>query len=345
MIGFLTISTALLFAPDDGATSPSVSPAAFKGWFDAAAAGKLAIPHEISRNASRYRYVFISGLHFGLMQGYLQQNAKELRVQGVPHDSIHILHPNSANTVEENFESVRSEILGFAARGPEKLILIAHSRGACDALAFALQNPKFVKERIEAIFLIQGPFGGTGLADYVAGDGEPIDKEMPLGYRVLGRTIGRLEARLLDDDRHEAITSLSHRASVQFWDDLLASNSAAVPVVAPRTFYVTSRIKPSKHSLPLRTTAWYLGTYYGPNDGMVALEDQSLPDLGTVLAVLDVGHTDLTRRFPAARPKAQLRRAIVDAIIMAVGTPRNPTETKTDAAAVRASGRRRQRSP
>ena len=66
-------------------------------------------------------------------------------------------------------------------------------------------------------------------------------------------------------------------------------------------------------------TAWYLGTYYGPNDGLVALEDQSLPGLGTVLAVLDVGHTDLTRRFPAARPKHRLRRALVDAIIMAVG--------------------------
>jgi len=42
--------------------------------------------------------------------------------------------------------------------------------------------------------------------------------------------------------------------------------------------------------------------------------------LGTVLAVLDVGHTDLTRRFPAARPKHRLRNALVDAIIMAVGT-------------------------
>ena len=67
-------------------------------------------------------------------------------------------------------------------------------------------------------------------------------------------------------------------------------------------------------------TGWYLGTYYGPNDGLVALEDQSLPGLGTVLAVLDVGHTDLTRRFPAARPKHRLRNALVDAILMAVGT-------------------------
>jgi len=83
---------------------------------------------------------------------------------------------------------------------------------------------------------------------------------------------------------------------------------------------VTSRTSPSHHPLFQRVTGWYLGTYYGPNDGLVALEDQSLPGLGTVLAVLDVGHTDLTRRFPAARPKHRLRNALVDAIIMAVGT-------------------------
>lgn len=343
MLEFLILSALLFFPQDEGKADLKIAPDVFKQWFDDAAAGTLTIPVKVSQNASRHRYVFLTGLHFGMMQGYFQQNAKELRAQGVPRDSIHFIHPNSADTVEENAAFVRSQILDVAAQGPEKLVLIAHSRGACDALAFALQNPKFVKERIEAMFLIQGPFGGTGLADYVAGDGEPIDKQMPLGYRVLSRTIGRLEANLLDGDRHEAITSLSHRASVQFWEDLLKQNRAAVPVVAPRTYYITSRTKPSHHPLALRATAWYLGTYYGPNDGLVTLEDQSLPGLGTVLAVLEAGHTDLTRRFPAARPKGRLRRAIVDAILMAVGTPEQPTETKTDAATVRASGRRRER--
>jgi pimeloyl-ACP methyl ester carboxylesterase len=343
MLELLTLSAMFLCPPGDAKADLKVSPDAFKQWFDTAAAGKLTIPDKVSRSASRYRYVFISGLHFGMMQGYFQQNAKELRSEGVPRDSIHFVHPSSANTVDENAEFVRSEILAAAAEGPEKLVLIAHSRGACDALAFALQNPKFVTQRIEAMFLIQGPFGGTGLADYVAGDGEPIDKEMPLGYRVLDRTLGRLEAKLLDGDRHEAITALSHRASVEFWKDLVEHNRDAVPVVAPKTFYVTSRVSPSKHSIPLRATAWYLGTYYGPNDGLVTLEDQSLPGLGTVLAVLDVGHTDLTRRFPAARPKARLRRAIVDAIIMAVGAPEKPA-AKKPAAADRSSDRRPGRS-
>ena len=31
------------------------------------------------------------------------------------------------------------------------------------------------------MFLIQGPFGGTGLADYVVGEGPPIDRECRWG--------------------------------------------------------------------------------------------------------------------------------------------------------------------
>ncbi len=234
--------------------------------------------------------------------------------------SIHLVKPDTQQTIDENARSVRAELQAIAKLGPERLILIAHSRGACETLVFALQNPEFVKVRIYAMFLLQGPFGGTPVADYVVGEGTPMDGRMPTGYRLMGKAIGRLESRLVEDDTHEAIASLNRQDSDNYWKATLKTYRAAVPVVAPRTFYVTSRTGPSHHPLFQRVTGWYLGTYYGPNDGLVALEDQSLPGLGTVLAVLDVGHTDLTRRFPAARPNHRLRNALVDAIIMAVGT-------------------------
>ncbi len=320
VLGFLTLLALCFVPPVQAETASSVTPEQFRAWFDAARQGRLEIPDEVGRNARSYRYVFIGGLFNEQMPGYFQQNVKELRARGVPQSSIHFVKPDTQQTVAGNVKSVRTELRAIAAQGPERLVLIGHSRGACDALAFALQNPKFVAEHIRALFLIQGPFGGTPVADYVNGEGPPMDRRMPTGYRVMGQAIGRLESGLLGDDKHEAIASLNRKDSDGFWNELLRTNHAAVPVVGPKTFYVTSRTGPSHHPLFQRVTGWYLGTYYGPNDGMVALEDQSLPGLGTVLAVLDVGHTDLTRRFPAARPKHRLRNALVDAIIMAVGT-------------------------
>ena len=88
--------------------------------------------------------------------------------------------------------------------------------------------------------------------------------------------------------------------------------------MGPKTFYVTSRVPPSRLRFFHRAIATYLQTYYGPNDGMVAVRDQSLPGLGTCLGVLDAGHTDLTHRFPATRAPRRYRRALVQAILMAV---------------------------
>ncbi len=344
MLGFLTLLALCFVPPVQAETASSVTPEQFRTWFDAARQGRLEIPDEVGRNARSYRYVFIGGLFNEQMPGYFQQNVKELRARGVPQTSIHLVKPDSQQTVDGNARSVRTELRAIAAQGPERLVLIGHSRGACDALAFALQNPKFVKEHIRALFLIQGPFGGTPVADYVNGEGTPMDRQMPAGYRVMGQAIGRLESGLLGDDKHEAIASLNRKDSDSFWNDLLRANRAALPVVGPRTFYVTSQTGPSHHPLFQRVTGWYLGTYYGPNDGMVALEDQSLPGVGTVLAVLDVGHTDLTRRFPAARPKHRLRNALVDAIIMAVGTQDGQLARQSGATAAHASKRARESS-
>jgi len=322
VLGFLTFLLVSLSPPDHAATTPVISPVAFRAWFDAALGGRLSIPAEVSRTARGYRYVFVAGFLNERMSGYFAQNAKELRAKGVPRRAIHFIYPSSHKTVAGNAEAVRSQFLEIARQGPEKLVVIGHSRGACDALAFALGNPEFVADHIQALFLVQGPFGGTGVADYVVGEGPPIDTQMPWRHRVVAHLLGRLEVFLLDRGKHGGLQALTQRSSDEFWERALEEHQAAIPVVSPRTFYVTAQTGPSRLRLFQQAIAWYL-SYLGPNDGMVALDDQTVPGLGTVVAVLDAGHTDLTNRFPSARSKPRLRRALIDAIVMAVGKPRS----------------------
>ena len=84
MLGFFVLFTAALVPPDQDSSQPAISPAAFQSWFDSAAEGRLAIPDDVRSRACQYRYVFVGGLHIGMMQGYLAQNAKALRARGVP---------------------------------------------------------------------------------------------------------------------------------------------------------------------------------------------------------------------------------------------------------------------
>jgi pimeloyl-ACP methyl ester carboxylesterase len=322
VLKLLIFSTALFTQMDDApSASPAPSRAEFSAWFEAARHGRLAIPDDVCQGASRYRYVFVNGLDIGLTQGCFTQNLKQLRARGVPRSAIHLIDPSAKKTVAENLGAMRREMMEIADRGPEPLVVIAHSRGACDALAFALTNPEFVTDRVRAIFLIQGPFGGSSAADFASGEGNRIDRQMPPAYRLGARVMGQLESKLLDRDKQAVIASLSHSASERFWERLIEKHRDSLAVVGPKVFYVTSQTRPSHHPVLQRITAWYVDTYYGPNDGLIALEDQIVPGVGTVLAVLEAGHTDLTHRFPSARPKKKLRQALVDAIVMSVGTP------------------------
>jgi pimeloyl-ACP methyl ester carboxylesterase len=321
MLEFLTLLPLLLGPPGPVETNPIVTPAKFQASFESSLAGKLAIPDNIKEGSLRYRYVFIGGFLNEGMSQYFKQNARELRALGVPRAAIHYIYPSSHESVAGNADLVRGDFQKIASEGPEKLVVIAHSRGACDALAFALQNPEFVANRVEALFLVQGPFGGTGVADYVTGEGPPIDSLMPFPHRVVGLALGRVEETRLAHGKHGGITALTRRASRAYWEMALKENQAAIKVVGPKTFYVTAKTKPSHLGLFLKSTAFYLGAHFGPNDGMVALDDQTVAGLGTVLAVLDAGHTDLTHRFPSALPNRRLRRALIDAIVMAVGRP------------------------
>jgi hypothetical protein len=319
----ILVGIALLFWGGTAA-GPSVTADEFQGWFEAASQGELRIPKPAVRRARGFQYVFVGGFRVGRMPGYFAQNADELRALGVPRRSIHFLYPSSRRTVEENCGAVREELLRIAGDGTERLVVIAHSRGACDALAFALNEPEFVRDRVEALFLIQGAFGGTGLADYVLGEGEPMDAQMPQVHRWLARAIGALERLLLKRGRHGGLVGMTRDASRAYWNDLLEAHADAVPLVGPKVYYIESRARPADLALFQRAMAWYLGAYYGPNDGVVAVDDQTIPGIGKSLGVLEAGHADLTRRFPATRSKRRLRRALIRSIVMTVSRDESP---------------------
>jgi hypothetical protein len=115
------------------------------------------------------------------------------------------------------------------------------------------------------------------------------------------------------------LAGLTREESRAYWRRVLKEHAEAIPIVGPKVYYVQSRARSSHLSLFQRAMSWYLGRYYGPNDGVVAVADQSLPDLGTRLGVLEAGHADLTRRAPASRMGKRARRALIQAILMVVG--------------------------
>ena len=297
---------------------PQFSPTEFKGWFDQAAESRSTVPPRVTKNVLMNRYVFVGGFFSEKMPGYFTANVKELRHLGVSREAIFHILPSSHESIEVNAGEVRRRFEEIAALGPERLVVIAHSRGACDTLAFALRNPDFVRDHIEALFLVQGPFGGTLLADYVAGEGPSLDHAMFLRDRAVLGMIGRVENFIQDRGKHGGLPEMTRTASRKFWAKELLEHADAVPIVGPRTFYVTTSSPPTDLRFVQRATGWYLHLENGCNDGVVALCDQSLPAIGTVVAQLNAGHSDLTRSRPSSREKQGYPAAMTDAIVMAL---------------------------
>jgi pimeloyl-ACP methyl ester carboxylesterase len=324
MIG-TTLFLAGLCAALDNPTA--VSPTEFRAWFDSASAGKLSVPADVGRGAKRFRYVFVGGFANEQMRGYFAENTKELRALGVPRSAIHTIFPSSSQTIEEGTATFREQIYSASSAGPERLVVIAHSRGACDALAFALAEPGFIRDHVESMFLIQGAFGGTALADYVTGDGPAMDDRMPTKYRIVAHLIGRLERGLVDRGDHAGLSALTRGESRPYWARMLELHADAIPILSPKTFFIRSETAPSRLGRFRRAIGWYLTTYDGPNDGIVALKDQYIPGLGTSLCVLECGHGDLTCNLNSSRSARRVRRALAQCIVMAVGRPQVTAST------------------
>jgi hypothetical protein len=302
------------------AGEPAVSPTEFQSWFRAASHGRLHLPREARRGAQAFRYVFIGGLANEYLPGYFAQSAKELQVLGVPRGSIHFIHPSSRQSITENLDTVRKEMRRIAATGPERLVVIAHSRGACDALAFALNHPEFVRQHVQALFLIQGPFGGTGLADYLMGEGTPIDGQMPLVQRWVAYQAGKVVQQSMDKRRwKDTIAGLTRENCSTYWKRSLRQHATAVDLISPRVFFIESQARPGRLGWFQKVTGSYLRTYYGPNDGLVARDDQRLPGLGTSLGPIEAGHADLTCKFPMTSAGKRQRKALIQSIVMAMG--------------------------
>jgi hypothetical protein len=304
------------------ASEPAVSPTEFRSWFSAASHGRLRLPRETQRGARAFRYVFIGGLANEYLPGYFAQSAKELRALGVPRESIHFIHPSSVRSISENLDTVGKEMRQIEAKGPERLVVIAHSRGACDALAFALNNPEFVRRHVQAMFLIQGPFGGTGLADYLMGEGTPIDGQMPLVARFLAYQAGKLVQKSMSERGwKDSIADLTRENSSTYWKRSLREHAGAIDLVSPRVFFIESQARPGRLGWFHKVTGSYLRTYYGPNDGLIARDDQHLKGLGTSLGPIEAGHADLTCKFPVTAAGKRHRKALIQSIVMAVGQP------------------------
>ena len=296
----------------------------FLDWLKQAHATPQQRPADIREKAARLRYVFVGGFFNEAIRAKFRENVAELVHLGVPKAQIHTLGPSSLASVEDNAGYVRDALVALAARGPQPLVVVGFSKGAAESLAALVSAPAKLREKLRAVFLLQGALGGSPLADYVYEEGHDVDEKLPFMARAafsLFKALGSAEKMKWVETNFgfpvgEGLRSLTKRNMTYLWERVFARHRDGLAAIADRVYHVRGHDTTDRMPTMLWLTSMYLGTYYGANDGVLTAAGQTLPVLGEALASVRADHLVLTGTRPSKAAK-RLRVAFTDAIARA----------------------------
>jgi hypothetical protein len=239
--------------------------------------------------------------------GYFDANIKTLGKAGIPRNQISVIKPSSKNFPEKNARELDKQFRALKTAESEPLVIVAHSKGAVETLIWALQNAEFVRDSVRAIFMVQGAFGGSPVADYLLGLGHPVDDSMPEKYRIALKGMAPTLGGFVDREDHDGLESLEEKLSEQRWPQLAAQFPHATALIAQKIFYIQGEEDVSKMSLGLRASGSYMATYYGKNDGLVPFDNQVVPGIGQSILVAETDHGGLFFPRPYSNTSAKTR--------------------------------------
>jgi hypothetical protein len=222
---------------------------------------------------------------FGIDYMWAQQDW--LRAVGAAPEVVRV--PTAAS-VAANAARIRTALL--AAERPA--LVIAHSKGGLEALA-ALLDPA-AAARCAGFVAFQSPFGGSPVADAVAGS-RPLHGLALAGFRAL---------RVGDGEGLRDLTTPVRAAWMRAHAGAVAELLERVPVVTAATVLDGAALRGRDHAYGV--VARWMERRAGPNDGLVPVASALLP--GARHSLEPGGHVALVAAGGGRDPVGALRRAV-----------------------------------
>jgi hypothetical protein len=222
---------------------------------------------------------------FGIDYMWAQQDW--LRAVGAAPEVVRV--PTAAS-VAANAARIRTALL--AAERPA--LVIAHSKGGLEALA-ALLDPA-AAARCAGFVAFQSPFGGSPVADAVAGS-RPLHGLALAGFRAL---------RVGDGEGLGDLTTPVRAAWMRAHAGAVAELVERVPVVTAATVLDGAALRGRDHAYGV--VARWMERRAGPNDGLVPVASALLP--GARHSLEPGGHVALVASGGGRDPVGALRRAV-----------------------------------
>lgn len=225
----------------------------------------------LKSEAHQYQYLFLGGilgevLELPFVGNYLKENKILLEQQGVTDIHCHTL--NSFKSADDNAHTLNELIVARYLKSKKKLIIFCHSKACLEALLAVNVDLILFKKAVHRIICVQPPFQGSSVLDGFLL--KQICRTWP-GLKSLSKNAysKKLSLELLGDaDKHA----------------YLEKHLLVIKAYSPRSRDVSWIIRPS-HFIMKRTGK--------PNDGLVELNDQVLPEAKFRELEMEMDHSDL----------------------------------------------------
>lgn len=237
-------------------------------------------------------FVLVAGLGNEQVSAYFHSFENYLKNRGENH--ITKVMPSSLYTVSEN--NLKRTFLDLFEKHREPLVIFAHSKGSLETAVTLATNPEdFPAGIVESIIYVNTPFQGSPY--------------MPESIREFEDQWGRF------GNQYNPV----YLNAVRVMKCLLTENILALNLthdsLSDRTYFVRTQQVPEKVSPVLKKSAAFLKDY-GPNDGLIPVENQKIENFGHDLGVYkNIDHGDFfVRKWTLDSKEARAMDEILKAI-------------------------------
>ena len=141
-------------------------------------------------SARQLHFVFVGGIFTELDPGYFKDNGKVIEEIGATYS---IMFPPSTASLEEDAKLLYERVSSENKQIGKPIVLVGHSKGACDVVMLALLFPQLVTSgQIDRIVAIQGPLQGSVIAGDVADVGSLVLPNFFKGLASCGPKVNEL---------------------------------------------------------------------------------------------------------------------------------------------------------
>ncbi len=209
--------------------------------------------------------------------------------------------PSSRQSVPETVRALHRKIRAHEG----SLMLVAHSKGAAEALILVLQHPELLRTgRIHRLLLIQGAFGGS-----------PLARASCFGLMTPLRFFFREVLVSMEPENTRTLLQEAYKSFVAQTSGSEREN------FSKKIFYLRSAIEADELSsalLPIWRLCGDQLSHLGQHDGILLTEEEKFDAIGQDLGVVQFDHFDLVMRGVGMRASEEKRSSALRHAFMQV---------------------------